>query len=555
MIAGKQEEAMTGTMKAIDLYAGIGGWSLGLRLAGIDVVHSYEWWQPAIDTHNGNHSTKLEKTNIRTLNLEELPTGIDLVVGSPPCTQFSYSNRGGSGDLADGLVDLERFFEIVAYVKPKYWAMENVPRVARLLEIAFGDPDHEFFKFRHLKPNIGVFDMSQFGCPQARRRCIATNLPLSDIKSFAPKSQELSLGDVVNALAQPTRVTDPIWGVQLPNHLVTEQEKEEFLSEEELRLNRDAKAFHPVYNNMAFPDRMETPARTVTATCTRVSRESIVIRDHTEHEHYRRLTIRERATLQGFPITYQFFGKSFAEKAKMIGNAIPPTFSYVIGCLATGVTAEDFVPHEKLGKRLSLPDHLPVKTPADTAGKTYPLKRRFRAAIPGLRFKSGMRFEFSNDVSRAQTEWGTRFYTGNSKDIRSHTLDKRTLALIVEYANTPDLLDSLEDRGKELSALIASFSGDDLQSVWTRRKSGNSPYIIVDHLGELGDFVFSELETSLASDLTQETVLRILGCASANGKLLNEAKLRRYSHRVLSGLVVCSWFNELSWNTNTAVAA
>ena len=28
--------------------------SLGLKLAGIDVVASYEWWQPAIDTHNGN---------------------------------------------------------------------------------------------------------------------------------------------------------------------------------------------------------------------------------------------------------------------------------------------------------------------------------------------------------------------------------------------------------------------------------------------------------------------------------------------------------------------
>ena len=42
-------------MRAIDLYAGIGGWSLGLRLAGVEVVSSYEWWRPAIDTHNGNH--------------------------------------------------------------------------------------------------------------------------------------------------------------------------------------------------------------------------------------------------------------------------------------------------------------------------------------------------------------------------------------------------------------------------------------------------------------------------------------------------------------------
>ena len=48
-------------MRAIDLYAGIGGWSLGLKLAGIEVVKSYEWWQPAIDTHNGNHQTQLKQ--------------------------------------------------------------------------------------------------------------------------------------------------------------------------------------------------------------------------------------------------------------------------------------------------------------------------------------------------------------------------------------------------------------------------------------------------------------------------------------------------------------
>ncbi len=93
-------------MRAIDLYAGIGGWSLGLRLAGVEVVASYEWWQPAIDTHNGNHGGAFGPQDIRQLRLADLPTGIDLVVGSPPCTEFSYSNRGGSGNITEGLKDL-----------------------------------------------------------------------------------------------------------------------------------------------------------------------------------------------------------------------------------------------------------------------------------------------------------------------------------------------------------------------------------------------------------------------------------------------------------------
>ena len=58
---------------------------------------------------------------------------IDIVVGSPPCTQFSYSNRGGSGDLEDGIIDLYQFFKCIEVVKPKFWAMENVPRVAKVL--------------------------------------------------------------------------------------------------------------------------------------------------------------------------------------------------------------------------------------------------------------------------------------------------------------------------------------------------------------------------------------------------------------------------------------
>ena len=33
------------TLKAIDLYSGIGGWSLGFKMAGVDICTSYEWWE------------------------------------------------------------------------------------------------------------------------------------------------------------------------------------------------------------------------------------------------------------------------------------------------------------------------------------------------------------------------------------------------------------------------------------------------------------------------------------------------------------------------------
>lgn len=528
-------------MRAIDLYAGIGGWSLGLKLAGVDVVRSYEWWQPAIDTHNGNHGTKLARINIRTMDLDDLPDDIDLVVGSPPCTQFSYSNRGGSGDLADGQVDLERFFAIVDRLQPRFWAMENVPRVAKYLEACFSDSASALYKYRYLKPNIGVFDFSEFGCPQARKRCVATNIPLVELEQFRAVCTRLTLGDVTASLSGSSSVKDPVWGVGLAASDLTEQEQEEALNREELRLNRESKIFHPVYNNMSFPDRLDVPARTVTATCTRVSRESIIVESGSD---YRRLTVRERATLQGFPITYQFFGKSFAEKAKMIGNAIPPTFSYILASFALGQTGDKFIPHSEVGGNLKRPSSAALVTKPDKAGKTYPEKRRFRAAIPGLRFKSGMRFEFANNTAGDNTSWSVRFYSGNSKDIRTHDLTESFAIGLSECSELEYIKVEQHSIRNSLESRILAVNGEGLQQIWTRREKGESPFHWVDLLGEFADEVYNDLVEVLELEAAERIVLELVGQLENNGKYANEAKLKRYAHRIISGVIVGVWFNQ-----------
>ncbi|SEQ89137.1 DNA (cytosine-5)-methyltransferase 1 [Loktanella sp. DSM 29012] len=539
-------------MRAIDLYAGIGGWSLGLKLAGVDVVGSYEWWQPAIDTHNGNHGTELTSINIRTMDLDSLPSDIDLVVGSPPCTQFSYSNRGGSGDLADGQVDLERFFAIVERLKPRFWAMENVPRVAKYLEACFSDSESSLYKYRELKPNIGVFDFSEFGCPQARKRCVATNIPLAQINQFKPYCANLTLGDVTKAIGCKGRVVDPVWGVELSQPQVTEREQEELLDDEELRLNRESKVFHPVYNNMSFPDRLDVPARTVTATCTRVSRESIVV---ASGAGYRRLTVRERATLQGFPITYQFFGKSFSEKVKMIGNAIPPTFSYILASYALGRTGADFIPHTEAGADLCLPVKNALATKVDTAGKTYPEKRRFRAAIPHLRFKSGMRFEFANEVGEVDTTWSMRFYSGNSKDIRTHYLDEKLGSQLEKCVELEDVAVRATASSNSMEELITSVDGALLQRIWTRRRQGEGPYHWVDLLGEIANDVYDDLLAVLTEVDAERIVLELVGQRDSNGKFVNEAKLKRHAYRIIAGVIVGVWFSRKNSDKQLARAA
>lgn len=541
-------------MRAIDLYAGIGGWSLGLRLAGVDVVASYEWWQAAVDTHNGNHGGVLKPTDVRQLRLEDLPSDIDLVVGSPPCTEFSYSNRGGGGNLEEGLKDLIRFLEVVEHLKPKFWALENVPRVAHVLRRGMSDPKHPLYRFRDLGMRIEVIDFSDYGTPQSRRRCIAGNIPFDLIASYRPRLPRRTLGDVVAALAARQDVVDPVWGCALPAAAVTERETEGALNAEELRMNREAKTYHPVYNNMAFPDAMDLPGRTVTATCTRVSRESIVIADGAGG--FRRLSIRERACLQGFPITYQFYARSFPEKAKMVGNAIPPTFTYLVARAAQGVKAEALVTYSTAGSTLTLPEKAALVTPPTTEGRTYPAGRSFRAALPGLRFKSGMRFELANGRGQ-ERDWQVRFFFGPSVDIREIELDQD---LLRQLRTSPLVKTLMMSTGVEFATAeqkLQETTPGALQAAWSHRAEGLRPFQVADLLGELAAKVHRRLEIMAIDD--QHAVIGYVMAAAAEEEqgdnIPGSKKLTTNALAILSGLLVGAWFNTLPWHRRLRAAA
>jgi len=542
-------------LRAIDLYAGIGGWSLGLRLAGVEVVASYEQWQPAIDTHNGNHNGNIGPVDIRKLRFADLPSRIDLVVGSPPCTEFSYANQGGNGDISEGLKDLVKFLRVVDHLKPRCWALENVPRVAEVLRKGFRDPKHVLYRFRRLAPQIEILDLSDYGTPQSRRRCIAGNIPFELIEAYRPHLPARTLGDVVNAFAKKRKVEDPVWGVVLPAAKLTETEAEAALNAEEFRMNSEAKRYHPVYNNMPFPDPLDAPARTVMATCTRVSRESIVIADPGREGSYRRLTIRERACLQGFPITHQFYARSFSDKVKMVGNAIPPTFAYLVGCAVQGINADAFRPFREAGAKLTLPSKVPPVTMPESEGRTYPAKRAFRAALPGLRFKSGMRFDLSNQVEGSDAKWTVRFFFGPSKSVREVDLDGSTVRRLrrnlagVEFSSFRAKLVKAEVK-------LAKTSPQALQDRWTRRAPGMSPYEVVDLLGELAaKLVVSLKRTMPHSDAAAGFVRVVAATATGEGPTPSVQKLDRYALPILAGLIIGDWFNTLPWHSRRKAAA
>ncbi|PZO63107.1 MAG: DNA methyltransferase [Paracoccus denitrificans] len=526
--------------RAIDLYSGVGGWSLGLRLAGVDVVASYERWGPANETNFKNNFHQTQTVDIRRLALEDLPSNIDIVVGSPPCTQFSFSNRGGSGDLDDGLVDIIRFLTVVDHLKPRVWVMENVPRVAPILTKEL-KPGGRLHRFAHLGLEPHVINMETFGLPQRRRRCVAGNFDHALLTRYTTRCAP-TLGEVVLALARDP-VIDPIYGISIPQENLFDHDVETALNEEEARINRAAKTLHPVYNSMPFPDPLDRTVRTITATCTRVSRESIIVEQPGQTGAYRRLSIRERATLQGFPITFQFYGANHGQKLRMVGNAVPPTFAYLIANAFLGTASHDLRPIDVAGAELTAPSPKPDVTMVDSAGAKYPENRTFRFAIPSLRLKSGVRFELANLSMGTSFEWRVAFWFGTSKDIRSLDLvpavAKRALMKLPLQAR-----DALSVPLASLETMLAGADLQNMQKLWSHRGPGRTrPFMLLDELDSAGASIRSALEPfeGDACQALRDVVATQYGPETS--ELPGLAKLDRNAILILSGVIVGSLTN------------
>jgi DNA (cytosine-5)-methyltransferase 1 len=464
---------------AIDLYSGIGGWTLGMKLSGIGNVASYEWWPEANQTHNLNFETHHKEVDIRQIDPKRdlnFDKKIDFVVGSPPCTQFSYANRGGNGDISDGLIDIYKFLEVVEHLQPKYWAMENVPRVAKILEEEI--KNGALKRFENLVKHIIIVDTADYGTPQNRKRMIAGNFPLALFYGYKTKILPVTLGNVLNSLNENI-IVDPNYGYKIERKKITELENEADLTPQELRINKDAKTYHPIYNNMSFPDRLDRPSRTVTATCTRVSRESIIIKSE---NGYRRLNVRERGVIQGFPITYQFYGKTVNAKFKMIGNAVPPVLTYYIfqSMLETPITKvrslkESSYLHEQ-------PKFKAYKSKIGLPIAKYPSTRKFQFAVPNLRFGSGVRFELSNNLNIEKNLWSFKFFYGNSKKIKELKLNGELIEKLPQILNITDYK-LLEDEVKVISKKYTDINSKVLQEKWTKSTPNMEAFIFLDDVG------------------------------------------------------------------------
>ena len=123
----------------IDLFAGVGGLSLGFAVAGFQVALAVENDQQAYEAHTENFPETLvlqDDVNKFADNPREYIEKINQlngvkfagIIGGPPCQGFSYIGERTARDERNLLTS--RFMDIVLELKPDFFVMENVPGIA-----------------------------------------------------------------------------------------------------------------------------------------------------------------------------------------------------------------------------------------------------------------------------------------------------------------------------------------------------------------------------------------------------------------------------------------
>lgn len=153
--------------KTIDLFSGCGGMSLGFQNAGFDVLAAYDNWKPAADVYelNFKHPIYVEDLSKPETQKKIAKLKPNVIIGGPPCQDFSSA---GHRNINLGRAILTYTYrDIVLYVKPQYFIMENVPEITKSIiykEIirSFNDAGYGLTK--------RILDASYCGVPQSRKR-------------------------------------------------------------------------------------------------------------------------------------------------------------------------------------------------------------------------------------------------------------------------------------------------------------------------------------------------------------------------------------------------
>lgn len=333
---------------AIDLFAGAGGLSHGLRESGFTIGAALDNDPIAVTTYRANVGDHIACESIEEVSATDLMkrAGVrrgecTLLTGGPPCQGFSLQRRGSREDARNKLV--LQFVRMVEDVRPRFFLMENVGG----LLTKHGRPFLDEFAVRAARLDytihIELLNAADFGVPQHRQRAFLVgercgkSSPVFHFPKQTSAHKRRTVRDAIADLPRPPEDGSP--HPEYANHYrerrlsalnierirhVPQGGGREHLPERlqlDCHKNNHGHRHLDVYGRLAWDE----PSVTLTA------RFDSFTRGRFAHpEEHRSLTIREGARLQTFPDSFVFNGNR-EDQARQVGNAVPPALARQLG--------------------------------------------------------------------------------------------------------------------------------------------------------------------------------------------------------------------------------
>lgn len=310
------------SFRAIDLFCGAGGSSIGASQAGVEPVLAIDQWSLATEIYRDNFPyTQVIQDDLRSLTPKRLARKfgpLDILIASPECTHHTCARGSAPRDEISKETALE-IFRYAAAFKPRWIVMENVVHMRRWSK-------HETFKvaLQELGYNVSeqVLDATHFGVPQKRRRLFLicdlegpTN-PIQPTWHRKPVPARTIIDPIgiwhARALFRPARAADTLRRYHRGVAKVGAR-----------------KPFLIVYygsDGAGGWQRLEHPLRTVTT----LDRFGLVLPSE-KGVMFRMLQVPELRRAMGFPDDFQLIRGSRRDQIKVLGNAVcPPVMSGVL---------------------------------------------------------------------------------------------------------------------------------------------------------------------------------------------------------------------------------
>ena len=315
--------------KYIDLFAGIGGLSLGFDRAGFTNLFSVEYDKVFAENYSLNlKNHKMICKDIREISDEDIKmlvgnNIVDIIIGGPPCQGFSIAGNIGRTFLDDPRNYLfKEFVRFVQIARPKMFLLENVAamethnngRTIEAIKNAFREIGYEI--------KNKVLNSKYYNVPQERRRIFLVGMEGSNIFEFPAEnatlvSVEQAIGDLpILASGESSNI---------PNHIAMKHSQQML---EKMKYVKDGG------NRYDIPPDLRPQSGDARKYIRYSSKKPSVcitgdMRKVFHYSQNRALTNRELARIQTFPDDFTFVGNN-GKIQQAIGNAVPPNLAYLL---------------------------------------------------------------------------------------------------------------------------------------------------------------------------------------------------------------------------------